>query len=138
MFADMSIKLGSAACLLNSASKVERKGFRDDMGLPLLVGVCREGEGMAGEPALLRNGLLEGNSTVRPGEGRRSVDKGAVISWSSFSSPATYVKQVIKEPYLALTALRSSCCRYAQPCCRVQSDRRAAKLGRIAPSGVEE
>jgi hypothetical protein len=61
---------------LNSASKVERNGLRDMGLLPALVGVCSAGEGIAGDAALLRNGLLDDRLRVRPGEGRRSVDKG--------------------------------------------------------------
>lgn len=76
--ADMSISWGLDASLLNSASKVERKGFRD-MGLLLVLdGVCSAGEGKAGEAALLRNGLLEEKLSVSPGDGRRSVDKGRI------------------------------------------------------------
>ena len=66
--ADMSM---SWACLLNSASNVCRKGLRDIGRLPALVGVLREGEGMAGDAARLRNGLLE-DSSRESGEGRRS------------------------------------------------------------------
>lgn len=61
------------ASLLNSASKVCKKGLRDIGRLPALVGVFREGEGKAGEVALLRNGLLELSSSESPGEGRRSA-----------------------------------------------------------------
>lgn len=72
--ADMSI---NCASLLNSASKVCRKGLRDIGRLPALEGVCRAGEGMAGDAARLRKGLLEFKLSVRPGEGRRwPVDKG--------------------------------------------------------------
>lgn len=74
--ADMSINWALDASLLNSASKVERNGLRD-MGRPLLLtalgGVCRAGEGKAGDAALLRKGLLELRFSVRPGDGRRSV-----------------------------------------------------------------
>lgn len=104
--ADISINWGLAASLLNSASKVERKGFRDMGLLPALEGVCSAGEGMAGEAALLRKGLLEDRLRDRLGEGRRSVDKGG-YQRDSFSSLAPYVKQAIKEPYLALTGPRS-------------------------------
>lgn len=110
MDADISINCELAASLLNSASKVETKGLRD-MGLlplPALLGVCSEGEGMAGEPALLRKGLLEERLRVRPGDGRRSVDKGRLdYPQDLFSSPLTKVKQAIKEPYLRLTAPRA-------------------------------
>jgi hypothetical protein len=61
----------SCACLLNSASKFCIKGLRDIGRLPALVGVLREGEGMAGDPARLRNGLFEESSRER-GDGRRS------------------------------------------------------------------
>jgi len=70
MVTDISINW---ACLLNSASKVCRKGLRDMGRLPALVGVCSEGEGIAGEPVLLRNGLLELRLSDRPGEERRSA-----------------------------------------------------------------
>lgn len=75
MVADMSM---SCACLLNSASKVCKKGLRDMGRLPALVGVWRDGEGMAGDVALLRNGFLELSSSERPGEGCRSVQIGEV------------------------------------------------------------
>lgn len=70
MVALMSINWAS---LLNSASKVCRKGLRDMGRLPALEGVCRAGEGKPGEVALLRNGLFELSSSDRPGEGRRSA-----------------------------------------------------------------
>jgi hypothetical protein len=72
------------ACLLNSASKVVRKGLRDIGLLSALAGVETAGEGRAGLPALLRNGLLEEKVMERPGEGRLSIDKGRAISRSSF------------------------------------------------------
>ena len=71
----MSMSCGLDASLLNSASKVERKGLRD-MGL--LLPVLRAGEGKAGEPALLRKGLLEERLRERPGEERRSADKSRI------------------------------------------------------------
>jgi hypothetical protein len=51
-------------------------GLRDIGRLPALVGVWSEGELIAGEEVRLRNGLLEDNSRLRPGDGRRSADKG--------------------------------------------------------------
>lgn len=75
--ADMSMSIRSlrAACLLNSASNVVRKGLRDDMGLLAeLARFWSLGEGR-GELVLLRKGLLEGRLRLRPGDGRRSVDK---------------------------------------------------------------
>lgn len=65
--ADMSINWALEASLLNSASKVERKGLRDIGLLPALVGV-----GKLGEVARLRKGLLEERLSERPGDGRRS------------------------------------------------------------------
>jgi hypothetical protein len=58
--------------LLNSASKADMKGLRDMGLLPALFGVGSPGEGVAGEAALLRNGLLDERLSVRPGDGRRS------------------------------------------------------------------
>ena len=77
MVADMSTRSFLRASLLNSASKVDRKGLRD-MGL--LAELERSdwlaGEGKPGEVALLRKGLLEDRLRDRPGDGRRSaVDK---------------------------------------------------------------
>jgi hypothetical protein len=72
------------ASLLNSASKVVRKGLRDIGLLSALAGVEMAGEGRAGLPVLLRNGLLEEKVMERLGEGRLSVDKGWAISRSSF------------------------------------------------------
>jgi len=71
--ADMSMRSVFLASLLNSASKVERKGLRDigllsELGRPSLAGECR-----SGELARLRNGLLEERLIDRPGDGRRSV-----------------------------------------------------------------
>jgi hypothetical protein len=73
----MSMRSVLLASLLNSASKVDRKGLRD-MGL--LAELERSdwlaGEGKPGELALWRKGLLEDRLRERPGEGRRSaVDK---------------------------------------------------------------
>ena len=89
MLADMSMRSDLDASLFNSASKVLMKGLRDMGLLPALVGVLRAGElragdGMAGDAARLRNGLLEGRFSDRPGEGRRSGDKGVVISGFRF------------------------------------------------------
>ena len=76
MEADMSMSIRSVllASLLNSASKVDRKGLRD-MGL--LAELERSdwlaGEGKPGEVARWRKGLLEDRLRERPGEGRRSV-----------------------------------------------------------------
>lgn len=71
--ADMSMSVLRAS-LLNSASKVLRKGLRD-MGL--LAELERSdwfaGEGKPGEVALLRKGLLEERLMDRPGDGRRSA-----------------------------------------------------------------
>lgn len=64
--------------MLNSASKVDKKGLRD-MGLLLPLSVLRAGEGKAGEAALLRNGLLEEKLMERPGEERRSGIDGSAI-----------------------------------------------------------
>lgn len=73
----MSMRSVLLASLLNSASKVDKKGLRD-MGL--LAELERSdwfaGEGKPGEVALLRKGLLEDRLRESPGEGRRSaVDK---------------------------------------------------------------
>jgi hypothetical protein len=88
--ADMSINLALAASLLNSASNVERNGLRD-IGLPsALEAVFSAGDGIAGDAARLRNGLLEDKFSERPGEGRRSVDKGG-YQRILFSSPAPYL-----------------------------------------------
>jgi len=85
ILADMSTSTGCGllslaaslfASLLNSASKVARKGLRDIGLLPALAEVGRAGEGVAGEPVLERKGLFEERLSVRPGEGRRSADKG--------------------------------------------------------------
>jgi hypothetical protein len=91
ILADMSMSTSFSALpesffasLLNSASKVVRKGLRDIGLLSALTGVERAGEGRAGLPALLRNGFLEEKLRARPGEGRLSVDKGRAISRSSF------------------------------------------------------
>lgn len=84
MLADMSMRSDLDASLFNSASKVLMKGLRDMGLLPALVGVLRAGEGMAGDAARLRNGLLEDRFSDRPGEGRRSGDKGVVISGIRF------------------------------------------------------
>jgi hypothetical protein len=70
MVAFMSI---NCACLLNSASKVCKKGLRDIGRLPALEGLSTAGEGKPGDVALLRKGLLELSSSDRPGEGRRSA-----------------------------------------------------------------
>lgn len=90
--ADMSINW---ACLLNSASNVCRKGLRDMGRLVALVGVWRAGEGMAGDVALLRNGFLELSSSVRAGEGRRSVQIGEVRLGGIEPSPLLQVKQAV-------------------------------------------
>ena len=72
--ADMSMSVFLAS-LLNSASKVERKGLRDMGLLPelersWLAGEARlEGEGRPGEVAWWRKGLLEERLMERPGEG---------------------------------------------------------------------
>jgi hypothetical protein len=77
MAADMSMSV-FLACLLNSASKVERNGLRDIGLLPelersWLAGEARfAGEGRPGEVAW-RKGLLEERLMERPGEGRRSA-----------------------------------------------------------------
>jgi hypothetical protein len=68
--ADMSMRSVFLASLLNSASKVERKGLRDMGRLAVdersrLAGEC------SGEAAL-RKGLLEESSSESPGDGRRS------------------------------------------------------------------
>lgn len=72
--ADMSIRSVLRASLLNSASKVDRKGLRD---IGLLAELERSdwlaGEGKPGDVALLRKGLLEDRLRESPGEGRRSV-----------------------------------------------------------------
>lgn len=75
--ADISIRSGVlAASLLNSASKACRNGFLDT-GRP---SVLKEGDAVAGEPALLRKGLLEERLSWRPGEERRSNSKGRTLS----------------------------------------------------------
>jgi hypothetical protein len=89
----MSMSCGFDASLLNSASKVEMKGFLDMGLLPALDGVFAEGEGMAGDAARLRNGLLEERLRERPGEGRRSVDKGGYQRGIRFRHQRPYVKQ---------------------------------------------
>jgi hypothetical protein len=71
--ADMSMRSVFLASLLNSASKVERKGLRDigllpELKRPSLAGDCR-----SGELARLRKGLLEERLSVSPGDGCRSV-----------------------------------------------------------------
>lgn len=74
--ADISIRSGVlAASLLNSASKACRNGFLDT-GRP---SVLKEGDAVAGEPALLRKGLLEERLSWRPGEERRSGIDGSAI-----------------------------------------------------------
>lgn len=74
MVADMSMRSVLRASLLNSASKVLRKGLRD-MGLlaELLRSDWLAGEGKPGDVALLRKGLLEDRLRKRPGDGRRSA-----------------------------------------------------------------
>lgn len=77
MVADMSMRSVFLASLLNSASKVDKKGLRD-MGL--LAELERSdwlaGEGNPGDVARLRKGLLEDRLRESPGDGRRSaVDK---------------------------------------------------------------
>jgi hypothetical protein len=85
----MSMSCGFDASLLNSASKVEMKGFLDMGLLPALDGVFAEGEGMAGDAARLRNGLLEERLRERPGEGRRSgIDGSAIIVDGRSLNPA--------------------------------------------------
>ena len=74
MVADMSMRSVLRASLLNSASKVLRKGLRD-MGLlaELLRSDWLAGEEKPGDVALLRKGLLEDRLRERPGDGRRSA-----------------------------------------------------------------
>lgn len=101
--ADISINWAS---LLNSASKVCRKGLRDIGRLPVLEGVGSAGEGMAGDAALLRKGLLEDRLSVRPGDGRRSADKGG-YQWIFVFVTANVGETGDKGAYQALTAQRS-------------------------------
>lgn len=103
--ADMSTRSFEAS-LLNSASKVDRKGLRD-IGLLLeLERWALAGSGKPGEAARLRNGLLEDRLSVRPGEGWRSVDKAEkrVSAGSGFVTGQDAVKPAIEGAYLALTA----------------------------------
>ena len=87
MVADISTR-SRLASLLNSFSNVEMKGLRDIGLLPelsrlALAGEFKAGEGNAGEAAR-RKGLLEENSSCKPGEGRLSVRAGKrVISGAS-------------------------------------------------------
>lgn len=94
ILADMSTR-SLEASLLNSASKVVRKGLRDIGLLPELERLALAGEGKAGEAALLRNGLLEERLSVRPGEGRRSVDKKMLSAVSGFVTAQARVKQAM-------------------------------------------
>jgi hypothetical protein len=110
ILADMSTRSREAS-LLNSFSKVVRKGLRDIGLLPelerstWLAGEWRPGDGDAAR----RKGLLEERLSCRPGEGRRSVDK----SVRSAASPNFVTAQDYGEtgdrrgPYLALTALQT-------------------------------
>ena len=67
----MSISIGDFEELAGSSSEAVRNGFLDTGRLPL-GGVCRAGEGMTGDAALLRKGLLE-DRLSDPGEGCRSI-----------------------------------------------------------------
>ena len=67
----MSISIGDFEELAGSSSKAVRNGFLDTGRLPL-GRVCRAGEGMTGDAALLRKGLLE-DRLSDPGEERRSI-----------------------------------------------------------------
>lgn len=73
----MSISIGDLEELAGSSSKAVRNGFLDTGRLPL-GRVCRAGEGMTGDAALLRKGLLE-DRLSDPGEERRSGIDGSAI-----------------------------------------------------------
>jgi hypothetical protein len=64
--------------------------------LVALAGEGKAGDEAAGEAAL-RKGLLEERLSCRPGDGRRSVDKGAISGQSQFrhGQRAGAVKQAI-------------------------------------------
>ena len=74
---DMSMRSVLFASLLNSASKVDKKGLRDRGLLPELERFWLTGEANPGEAALLRKGLLEERLRARPGDGRRSGIDGS-------------------------------------------------------------
>lgn len=76
--ADMSISMADLDELAGSSSKAARNGFLDTGRLPL-GGVLRAGEGITGDAALLRKGLLEEKLSESPGEGRRSGIDGSAI-----------------------------------------------------------
>jgi hypothetical protein len=67
----MSISMGDFEELAGSSSKAAKNGFLDTGRLPL-GGVYRAGEGITGDAALSRKGLLE-DRLSDPGEGRRSI-----------------------------------------------------------------
>jgi len=67
----MSISMGDFEESAGSSSEAVRNGFLDTGRLPL-GRVCRASEGMTGDAALLRKGLLE-DRLSDPGEGRRSI-----------------------------------------------------------------
>lgn len=83
----MSISIGDLEELAGSSSKAVRNGFLDTGRLPL-SGRCRAGEGMTGDAALLRKGLLE-DRLSDPGEGRRSIfvwDISVFVTNSAFET----------------------------------------------------
>jgi hypothetical protein len=94
MVADMSTR-SRAASLLNSASKVERKGLRDIGLLSELERLTLAGEANPGEAAL-RKGLLEEKLSWRPGDGRRSVDKRERSATSDLATVQDRVKRGIE------------------------------------------
>jgi hypothetical protein len=105
--ADMSMRSVFCASLLNSASKVERKGLRDMGRLLELERVALAGDCRAGEAALLRKGLLEDRLSERPGDGWRSVIRTAISPLLFRHRRQRTVKQATVGPYLALAAPRT-------------------------------
>jgi hypothetical protein len=106
--ADMSTR-SRLASLLNSFSKVVRKGLRDIGLLPELErSTWLAGEWRPGDAAL-RKGLLEERLSCRPGDGRRSVDKSVRSAASSNFVTAQDCGETgdRRGPYLALTALQT-------------------------------
>lgn len=69
--------MGDFEELAGSSSKAAKNGFLDTGRLPL-GGVYRAGEGITGDAALSRKGLLE-DRLSDPGEGRRSGIDGSAI-----------------------------------------------------------
>lgn len=107
--ADMSTRSREAS-LLNSFSKVVRNGLRDMGLLPELERSALVGVGKTGEAARLRKGLLEERLRVKPGDGRRSVDKNR-LSWAAMSGFGAQcaVKQAIEG--VTRTGWQSGFCR---------------------------